>query len=971
MSAVSDQSRDDGEAEEPTPNDRQQELIDSTEGIYLVDAGPGTGKTFAVTRRYATIVDQPDVEPDDVLLATFTRSAATEMKERIVDHSGYSMRELADAPIQTFHSHCHDILREHGHAAPMSLGLDERITGSTRVIEDELVETRLFREFFDQFRDRHPEYTDFYRIVSSPVELLDLVNELASKGIFPTEDRWYRDGEAHLDGDFAAFKEHFDAVNLPRNDGRKQSPLRADLSRFGNAKSYLPDAPSKSELRGGRGTKQLDDSVAREVFEVDRKDLKSFVHDVYFEYLGFALGRNYLNFGFLQLFAFVLLCENPTLREKARFEYVMVDEFQDTSEIQFKLALLLAGTDNVCAVGDWKQSIYSFQYADVDNIIEFEHRLDAFAADLNSDAERVSFDTDIERIPLEENYRSTQRIIDFSEKALVTPAKSNDDVDASTLEDVVELSSNAPFDNTTLAGYQYEDDHEAVLSLVQDIVGNDDYAVRDDDGQRRAPRYGDIAVFTRTRDYGRELMDEAEAYDFPIAYDGGVELFRTDPAKLLLAWLRVLDSDSDRGWAVVLEKAGYTLDEVDHVLDTESYPDNMADFRDTLQAMESVGAVARCVFDRYGCDGDYADVILHAIQAIYDSTTLTRGDLIQFIERGIENGATHEVHTSAGEDSVTVQTIHAAKGLEYPIVIMANMNEGRFPPTSRDSSVIRYQDPVGLRQRKEYAEVQEHPHVYDNWRHDVLRRCLSREYDEERRLLYVAITRAENHAFFVGGEDPNTFLEELPVDVGDIEPDIEVVDRGVAEQVELPFAVATPDGPIGHTPHSLMDDSVFEEAGEEMEDGVAPESEARGIDFGSRVHDFAEAYALGEDVEPSNGHEERVQRFIDSLSGELHVEENVVLPLDVDGERVTVSGIVDLVHETEDSVEIVDYKTDSSRRAEDEYRKQLSVYYHVLSEWFSGKEVSTAIFYTGGEGLVDIAPLSRDELRRLARTQDD
>ncbi|WP_424016259.1 UvrD-helicase domain-containing protein (plasmid) [Halorientalis pallida] len=958
------------EAQELTPNDRQRQLIESTEGIYLVDAGPGTGKTFAVTRRYANIIDQPAVDPEDVLLVTFTRSAATEMKERIVDHADYSMRQLADAPIQTFHSHCHDILREHGHAAPSHLGLDGRITGSTQVIEDELVETKLFREFFDQFRDAHPEYADFYRALLAPTELLELIGELAAKGVFPTAEGWYRDGEAILDGDFGVFKERFDAVNQPRNGGSKQSQLRDGLSSFGRNKTYLPDAPSKSDLRGSRGTKQLDDSVARDVFEEDRTDLKAFVHDVYFEYLAFALQRNYLNFGFLQLFAFVCLCENPQLREKARFEYVMVDEFQDTSEIQFKLALLLAGTDNLCVVGDWKQSIYSFQYADVDNIIEFRDRLASFAADLNSDADRVDFDMDaIDRIPLEENYRSTQTLIDISEEALVTPATSSEDVDASTLDDVVSLNSNAPFDNTRLAGYQHEDDHEAVLSLVQDIVGNDDYAVRDDDGGRRPPRYEDIAVFTRTRDFGRELMDIAAEYDFPIAYDGGVELFRTDPAKLLLAWLRILDSDADRGWSVVLEQAGYTLDEVDHILETGDYPENMWTFRDDLDSMAAVGAIARRVFDRYGCDGDYADVILHTIQGIHDSTTLTRGELIQFIERGIEAGATHEIHTSAGEDSVTVQTIHAAKGLEYPIVILANMNDGRFPPSSGNSPTISYQDPVGLRQRKLYAEIDDHahPHVYHNWRYDVLRKCLPREYDEERRLLYVAITRAENHAFFVGGDDPNTFLEELPVALDPIEPAVETVDREATAQAELPFAVRTPDGPIGHTPHSLMDDSVFEEAGESREASVDPDEPTRGIDFGSRVHDFAEAYALGEDVSPSNEHERRIVDLLDGLSGELHVEEPVVLPLDVDGERVTISGIADLVHVTADTVEIIDYKTDRTRHAQPEYRKQLSVYYHVLSEWFDDRRVETAIFYTSDGERAAIEPLSVEELRAIVR----
>jgi len=950
---------------EPTPNDEQERLIENTEGLYLVDAGPGTGKTFAITRRYGTIIDQPSVEPEDVLLVTFTRSAATEMKERIVEHSTYGLRELAEAPIQTFHSHCHDILNEHGYAAPTHLGLDGRITGSTRVVDDELIEGELFREFFDQFRNDNPEYTDFYRVLSNPGELLDLIGELASKGIFPTDDGWYRDGESHLDGDFETFKEQFDAVNEPRNDGRKQSQLRDDLSRFGRNKTYLSDAPSKSELRGDRGTKQLDDEVATEIFDEDRDRLKAFVHDVYFEYLQFALDRNYLNFGFLQLFAFVLLCEDPQVREKARFEYVMIDEFQDTSEIQFKLALLLAGTENFCVVGDWKQSIYAFQYADVQNILEFEGRLEQFSADLNSDAQRVSLDTDdLTRIELEENYRSTETVIDLSEDAIMTPASSGEEVDT-TLDDVVELSSNAAFDNTVVRGIQHEDEHEAILSKIQEIVGNDDYAVEDEDGEPRPPEYRDIAVFTRTRNYGRELLDIADEYDFPMAYDGGIELLRTDPAKLLLAWLRILESDADRGWAVVLERVGYTLDEINHILETGAYPTELVTFRDDLRGLESVGAVTRRIFDRYGMTGDATDALLHTIQSVYDSTTLTRGDLIQFIERGIENGTSVDVHANAGDNSVTVQTIHAAKGLEYPIVIMANMNSGSFPPRSGGSSVIQYQDPVGLRQQKVYSEERAYPHVYDNWRYDVLRRCLPRDYDEERRLLYVAITRAEQHVLFAAGKDANTFLEELPVEVD--EPDVSIEPVAHEEHVgaELPFAVAAPDGPIGHSPHSLMDEAVFEETGEQMESSLEDEPETRGMDFGARVHDFAEAYALCEDVTPSNPHERRVAEFIDEFPGRVQVEEPVTLPLEVDDYRVTISGIVDLVHVTNERVDIVDYKTDSTRRAQSEYRKQVSVYYHVLSEWFPEKTVTTSLFYTSDGTREQIDPLSVDDLRDL------
>ena len=939
------------------PNDQQQELIDSTEGIYLVDAGAGTGKTFAVTRRYANIVEQPGTEPDDVLLVTFTTNAATEMKERIVGHCHYGMRELADAPIQTFHSLCHDILQEHGHAAPTRLGIDDAITGSTRIIEDELVESALFNEFIDGFGDDRPEYDDLFRAVSDPGELLDLIEQLTAKGVFPTADGWYRDGDQHLDGDFEAFEQLFDEVNAPRNDGSKQSRLRSKLNRYGTDKCYLPDVPEKAEIRGSG--KQVPQSLATDVFEEDRTELKQFVHDVYYEYLTFALRRNYLNFGFLQLFAFVLLCENHDLRDEVAFEYVMVDEFQDSSEIQFKLALLLADTDNLCVVGDWKQSIYGFQYADVDNIIEFETRIDEFASHLNEDADRISFETDdVRTIEFVENYRSTQEILDFSEHGLVVPAANSDDVDVQQIRRrMTHLQSNTEHEQTTIEALQSEEEHELLVEQVQHIVGNSDYQVEDDDGTLRLPEYRDIAVLTRTRDFGRELLQTAEEYGLPMAYEGGIELFRTDQAKVLLAWLRILEADLDRGWAVVLEEAGYTLDEVEYVLEQNRYPQNMVAFRDELATMETLGGVARRVFERYGYDGATADVVLHTVQSVRDATTMTRGDLIRFIERGIEAGSTHEVSASAGANSVTVQTIHSAKGLEYPIVILANMNNGRFPPSGGSGGVITYDEPVGLRQRKEYAEeAHGMPHVYDNWRTDVIRKCLPREYDEERRLLYVAITRAESHVVFTAGEDPNTFIDELPVDVESVLPDPDEVTVDDTEQTQLQVHIPTPEGPTGHTPHTLMQDDVFED----VEEGM-------GSDYGTKVHDFAEAYALGADVVPENDDERHLQRFINSLDGELRVEEDAYLPVTVDGSRVTISGIVDLVHVTSDRVEIVDYKTDRGRHAESEYRKQLSVYYHVASAQYPERTVTTSIFYTGPGVRQSIEPLSMEQLTTVVR----
>ncbi len=939
--------------ETPSPNERQQQLIDSTDGLYLVDAGAGTGKTFAVTRRYANIVSKEDIEPDDVLLNTFTRNGATEMKDRIVANCDYDMRALKDAPIQTFHSLCNDILDQHGFHAPAHLGIDDSITGSTQVLENETIEREYFREFVNGFSDDHDEYADLLCCLSDPAELLDLVKNLASKGIVPTADGWYGDSRDDLEGDFDEFKAVFDELNQPRNDGNKQSELRSDLGSYGRNNCYLPDAPDRNELRGEYGSKSVPEEVAERVFTEDRDHLLEFVSEIYFGYLEFALGRNYLNFSFLQLFAFVLCREDEQLRTTLEFEYVMIDEFQDSSEIQFKLALLLSGTDNVCVVGDWKQSIYSFQDAAIENITEFESRLERFATELNDDAERVSFPLEpVTTIELEQNYRSTQSILDFSENALVAPGSTRESIDReSVLDRIVSLVSNTEGDHSRIEAFQHAEEYEAILTKIQEIVGNDEYAI-EVDGKLRPPTYGDIAVLTRTRDFGRELLSTAEDFGFPTAYEGGIELFRTDQAKLLLAWLRILEEGpaAERGWAVVLERAGYTLDEIEYVLENDAYPDAMEAFRSELRRLETHSAVIRRVFDRYGYDGSTADTVLTTVKSVHSSTMMTRGDLIRIIERGIENGDTQPVQTTAGTDSVAVQTIHSVKGLEHPIVILGNMNSGAFPPSGGTNGTIRYSEKAGIRQRKCYDELHSDPYVYDNWRSDVLRKCRPTEYDEERRLLYVGMTRAQDHLLFGAGEDPNSFLEELPVEIESVDSDVSRVSEPQSERTQLTIEMPASAGPESYSPHSLMDDSVYDD------------SSGRGMEFGSRVHEFAEDYVLGNDLTPSNDDEQHVKTFLDGLSGDLLTEERAYLPLEVDGDRITLSGIIDLVHVTDETVEIIDFKTDLSRYAESEYRLQLSVYYHVLEEWFAGRNVTASIFYTAENARVKIDPVPMTEL---------
>ena len=151
-----------------------------------------------------------------------------------------------------------------------------------------------------------------------------------------------------------------------------------------------------------------------------------------------------------------------------------------------------------------------------------------------------------------------------------------------------------------------------------------------------------------------------------------------------------------------------------------------------------------------------------------------------------------------------------------------------------------------------------------------------------------------------------------------------------------------------------MDGSVYDER-----DG------GRGTDFGIDIHDFAEVYALNAAVDPSNDDERAIATLIDTLDGELRTEEPALLPL-LGEPQLTLAGIIDLVHVTDDTVEIIDYKPDPDRLAHEESRIQLSVYYHVLSV-FADRAIQATVFYTQPATSVGIEPGSLNAIDRLSR----
>lgn len=910
------------------PNKQQQELIESTEGIYLVDAGAGTGKTFTITRRYANIIERRDAGPEDIFLATFTNNAADQMKERIIERTDIKASRIYDAPISTFHSFAKKLIRNHGSETPRLLGIEEDISQNVSLMESQVREKQEFSNFMNVFTEENPEYQEFYQIIDDQTQLLELLKNLAAKGIIPEKQSWFGNSEKYLDGDFEDFKQVFKEMNRPRetSNGKKQSELRSRLYTM-KYKDFEEDAPDLEDIRGGYGTKQVRRDFCRKAFKEDREELKEFIHDVYTSYLRYSLRRNYLNFNFLLVLAYVLLSEDHSLREELSFEYLMIDEFQDTNEIQFKLSLLLAEKPNICAVGDWKQSIYSFQYANVENIQRFRNRLERYREELNQGRNRVNFEiSDIEEIRLKKNYRSTQKILDLSEEALCLPATEYENLPADDIKSrITSLESQKDSEGET-EKLLMEEEVENVLARIQELVK-----------EQEDTEYGDIAVLTRTRNFGLELQKKAQEKEVPVAYEGGVELFKTNPAIILLAWMRILNSNSERGWAVVLENAGYTLDEAERILEKQQYPEEMTEFREELEETSDIAQLSEEVFQKYGVKNGFTEKITEVLSNTFENSYMNLGQLIQFVEDNIEDGEIYEVDNSMQENVVKIQTIHAAKGLEYPIVFVSDINQSRFPSTNGDYMPIEYRDTAGIRTRKKYRKEQ--GFAFDNWRTEILFQALSKGYDEERRLMYVAMTRAEEQLYLTAEKGKaSTFFEELPL-----------------ERKQYSKAPSTEQ--ISNESENFFEPDIKQyilPKSRTVTETVELDKKGEGREKGLEIHRFARKYVESE-IQPETEYQERLKKFIDSLEGDLTVEIDLKLPLD----DVVLQGRADLLVEKEDLAEFYDFKIGD--KEPEKYRKQLSIYAHAYKEACSS-DVNAYVYCVSSGELREIEVMNKDEL---------
>jgi len=676
----------------PTPSDNQQtqDLLEGltdpqrdaashVDGPLLVLAGPGSGKTRVVTHRIAHLVREVGIAPWNVLAITFTNKAAGEMRERVAGL--VSERQARALTVATFHSLCARLLRQYGDR----LGLK-------------------------------PGYS-----------------------IYDTSDQK------------RAMKQVLDDLEI----NSKNFPPPAMLAAISNAKNDLLDAKDFA----AKASNFYDRTVAK----------------VYTAYEKTLTRNDALDFDDLLLKTVRLMQRHPDALEelRERFQYVMIDEYQDTNHAQFMIAHALAsGHQNLMVTGDPDQSIYGWRGADITNILDFESHFGSAKV-----------------VRLEQNYRSTPGILAAAD-ALIQNNKGRrhkrlwTENDAGDPVRVVTCG-----DGGSEAGW--------VVDTFRELNAGTD-------GKPGIP-WGQMAVFYRMNSLSRVMEDALRDAGIPYQIARGTAFYDRKEIKDAVAFLRTVANPADevnllriinvpaRGISVPSTKhlRAHAIENnlpIDHVLEDPTNvtglntraQNSVAKFAVLLQNWRARVAGDTALLADPTLRGFVEDVIAESgLEAYYRNDTsdpdrerlANLGELVtsaqQFEEELLleaeqeQDGASQTLSLSdkllgflerialvadadtvqSDQGLVTLMTLHAAKGLEFPAVAVIGVEDGLLPH-SRSS---------------ETAE----------------------DLEEERRLLFVGITRAEKHLYLchakyrtVFGQSGPTvksrFFNELPADV--IEP---------------------------------------------------------------------------------------------------------------------------------------------------------------------------------------------------------
>lgn len=534
------------------------------------------------------------------------------------------------------------------------------------------------------------------------------------------------------------------------NLDEKRFPLPAIISHISNAKNalLLPDAYAR-EASG-----YYEQQVAK-IYDAYQKKLQA---------------NNAVDFDDLLLLALRLLQENPAVREKyqRKFDYLMVDEYQDTNHAQYLLTkLLAAGHRNICVVGDADQSIYGWRGADIQNILDFEKDY-----------------PDAKLVKLEQNYRSTQVILDAANAVI-------DNNSGRKPKNLWTANGNG----SEIIYYQANDERDEARYVIENMQ-----KLQLNEGAK----LGDMAVLYRTNAQSRVFEEMLIKSGIAYTMVGGTKFYERKEIKDALAYLRLLYNPHDSlsllriinvprrgiGDATLARLQEYAnasgqslFEVVTNAADVPGLASRFANKLDELSELlfELMGEAADVPVKQLLDDVLLKTGYLEELQSSKDPQDESRVENLkemlsvteEFAVKCERNGEEPTLENfladvalvadiddaELGEEAVTLMTLHSAKGLEFPNVFLVGMEEGIFP----------------------------HSRTLMN----------ENEIEEERRLCYVGITRAEKHLFLSNARTrtiygrtqyytPSRFLQEVPRNL------VHVIKRPVVQRPAMTQQVHKP-----------------------------------------------------------------------------------------------------------------------------------------------------------------------------------
>lgn len=485
------------------------------------------------------------------------------------------------------------------------------------------------------------------------------------------------------------------------------------------------------------------------IFEQNKRAQMPEVGKIFVAYVQRCKQANAMDFDDLLTLTYQLFREHEDIRHKyaARFDYVLVDEYQDTNHVQMSIVMQLCQEkQRVCAVGDDSQSIYSFRGANIDNILNFQRQFQGTRL-----------------FKLEQNYRSTQTIVEAA-NSLIKHNRNQIPKDV--------FSENAKGEKIQYKP-AYSDKEEAA------IVAKDVKRIRREDGCQ----YSDFAILYRTNAQSRSFEEEFRKQGIPYRIYGGLSFYQRKEIKDIIAYFRLVANPDDEeaikriinypargiGATTVLKIADCAHQNQVSFWEVIGAPEQygLAVTKGTMNKLETFRLLISSFIERAQTTDVYelGDAIIKEsgisqdIMSGKDADDLARQENLEeflssmsaFVEERREEGRFDELFlqdylqdvallTDADSDGdkdeprVSLMTVHAAKGLEFPTVFVVGLEENIFPSPLSAASL--------------------------------------RELEEERRLLYVAITRAEKHCILTNAknrwrygkmefDNPSRFIDEI------------------------------------------------------------------------------------------------------------------------------------------------------------------------------------------------------------------